>query len=280
LCAVALLVRHGAVHRPHFAHRQHCPYASWTQAQTPEHLATKETIAAWLHQDPLWHGSVIDLEAKIPEIRRVADILVTFPDGTRVAHECQLSRLSLKKFQARSQAYAQAGIHVYWWFRAGYLKRTRHDLVAALIDHQGTRLGVSFRKQRNPHHGDAQHRVYHTWPYQVHLWAYHPDPQSMERRRLQGPQQVPRAVRLLVWQALLWEPVSQVLAEATDWQPAATIHARLPSLWQSRLSPADLDHLLPVWWARGQMVAGSGGWRLSSGPDVNALRVSRDRRMP
>jgi len=260
-CQVEMLIRHGAVNRPHFAHRLHCPYADWAHAETPEHLATKETLAAWLHEDPFWREATIELEVRLPEAHRIADILVTFPDGTQVAHECQISRLSRKQFAARTRAYAQMEILVLWWFRTGYLKWVRHDLIQAIVDQQGTRLGISFQKRRRQ--ADEQHPVYHTWPHRVDLWVYYPGMDiTDDRLRLQGLE-LSWDDRQEVWRSVLWMPVRRVLASTADWCEFYDIHRQLHPSWQDRLRHRDLECLLSTYWSRGAVVAGpQETWRL------------------
>jgi len=54
-------------------------------------------------------------EVHIPECNRIADVLCTFPDGRRVAHEVQLSPQSQHDFIQRTDDYASAGVEVMWW---------------------------------------------------------------------------------------------------------------------------------------------------------------------
>jgi competence CoiA-like predicted nuclease len=51
----------------------------------------------------------------LPEIKRVADILVTYPMGWRLAHEIQLSDITKDEIDIRTSDYESIGIDVVWW---------------------------------------------------------------------------------------------------------------------------------------------------------------------
>ncbi len=99
----------------HFRHKVLTPGCP-SSGETPEHLAAKahlRNILKDIFDD--YTDAAIDLEVWIPEINRRADIMVSFPMGWRVAHEIQLSGISIEELEERTHDYYRAGIDVYWW---------------------------------------------------------------------------------------------------------------------------------------------------------------------
>ena len=251
-CEVEMIIRHGEVYLPHFAHRQHCPYEDWHHSETPEHEAVKDTLCAWLRQDPFWREADIDTEQKIPQARRVPDVLVVFPDGTRVAHECQLSPMTEERFWERSDDYKEAGVTAFWWFSKWYLDR-KWNLRNAVGAHQSVELTIILKKGPNPYRDDPDHRQYHIWPEKVFLWAEHrylPEPKrrclisaevlapcsgssesvaaSTDRRiHLLEWSPLPVELQRVVWLPVLWNPVYRVLKEAEGWLDQNEMHRPL-----------------------------------------------------
>lgn len=80
------------------------------------HLDAKRFFATWSRFFLGRYTSVVfEYEVPLPEIRRVADLLLTFPMGTRLAYEIQLSAITTEELERRSDDYARAGIDVVWW---------------------------------------------------------------------------------------------------------------------------------------------------------------------
>ena len=48
-------------------------------------------------------------------MRRIADVAVLFPNGWRVAHECQLAAITTQELTQRTEDYLHAGVDVIWW---------------------------------------------------------------------------------------------------------------------------------------------------------------------
>lgn len=116
VCEQPMNIRAGRYIIRHFYHLSTCTSKYSYHKESTEHLLGKEWIVEQL-QHPYWSykEAIIELEVRLPEIMRIADILVSFPDGQRIAHECQLSPIPLAELQQRSRDYLQADINVYWW---------------------------------------------------------------------------------------------------------------------------------------------------------------------
>ena len=117
LCGERMFIKAGPLIRPHFAHFADCNSKYKTgHAETPEHLFAKMELKQLLKEQfsNLEHIE-IDYEVPIPEIKRIADVLVTFPMGWRMAHEIQLANISPDELEERTDDYLRAGIDVYWW---------------------------------------------------------------------------------------------------------------------------------------------------------------------
>lgn len=114
LCEERMIIRQGLVVRAHFAHTKSCtcPYAA--HPESPEHLAGKASVSAWLHQQPDLKGTTIALEVPIHARKRIADIMVTFPQGHRLAVEIQLAAITPAQLEARTKDYLDDGIDVIW----------------------------------------------------------------------------------------------------------------------------------------------------------------------
>jgi hypothetical protein len=83
--------------------------------ETQAHLAAKEFFATAL---PAWkaelRAATCEIEYRIPEARRIADLCFLFPDGRRVAVEIQFSSISQQEIRRRTEAYHRAGMWVWW----------------------------------------------------------------------------------------------------------------------------------------------------------------------
>jgi competence CoiA-like predicted nuclease len=114
LCEERMIIRQGLVVRPHFAHTRACsmPYAA--HPESPEHLLGKWHVRAYLRGQPEFAGTTIELEVPITARQRIADILVTFPQGHRLAVEIQLASITPGELEARSKDYLDDGIDVLW----------------------------------------------------------------------------------------------------------------------------------------------------------------------
>lgn len=121
ICKERMLIRGSDKVTYHFSHYPHnketpvlCPDR---EKESPEHLLAKSHLADMLIEKFSTHVDVkVEEEYWLPEIQRKADVLVTFPMGWRIAHEIQLSFISIDELEKRTNDYLSAGIDVFWWF--------------------------------------------------------------------------------------------------------------------------------------------------------------------
>lgn len=114
LCDERMIVRHGLILRPHFAHRRACTLPYTMHPESPEHLLGKAQVSAWLRTQPGFTDAQVELEVPIHARKRIADILVTFPQGHRLAVEIQLASLTTEALTARTKDYLDDGIDIIW----------------------------------------------------------------------------------------------------------------------------------------------------------------------
>lgn len=148
-CGQSLTIRHGQVRTRHFAHRPHqvCPFESWHEPESEQHIVFKQKVREYLETSPLWRGVTCAFEVKVEEANRIADVMAVFATGWRVAHECQVSAITLEELRARTQAYWDAGLDVMWWFESGLLERSGEWLRTALRYQQGVILEATISVQ-------------------------------------------------------------------------------------------------------------------------------------
>lgn len=116
LCGEEMIIVAGAHRISHFRHKVVCSSDFQSHPESPEHLQAKIDIVDLLRNTlGEYTDASIDMEVPIPEVRRIADVLVSFPMGWREAHEIQLSPISVLDLEARTNDYARAGISVTWW---------------------------------------------------------------------------------------------------------------------------------------------------------------------
>jgi competence CoiA-like predicted nuclease len=102
--------------------------------ESQEHLALK--LALYLSAKRLFPRAKLRFETWLPEAKRKADVLMTMPDGARIALEGQRSSIMNAKFEERTLAYVNASIDVVWAFnREQYSKRVVPGMSWWLIDH-------------------------------------------------------------------------------------------------------------------------------------------------
>lgn len=105
-CQGIVLLRHGQVMCPHFAHKslQDCQFFS--ENESAQHLSLK----AALYKSLVNHGENVSIEKVLSEMGQIADLFV----GDSLALEVQCSRLSQQRLRERTCAYHQAGYEVRW----------------------------------------------------------------------------------------------------------------------------------------------------------------------
>ena len=116
LCSTPMIIKAGQILRAHFAHYASCETDYQSHPESAEHREAKIYLATHLREafKEYTHAS-IEYEVPIPEVKRIADLLATFPMGWRVAHEIQLASITVEQLEARTNDYARAGVDVVWW---------------------------------------------------------------------------------------------------------------------------------------------------------------------
>lgn len=117
LCGTDFLIKAGLITVPHFAHKIICQSDWQTHPESAEHRAgklyLKNNLAVLV---PEYKGADIRLEVPIPQVKRVADVLVKLPAGWGIVHEVQLAKITTEELDARTEDYNNAGLDVVWWF--------------------------------------------------------------------------------------------------------------------------------------------------------------------
>jgi competence protein CoiA len=126
LCEKPMIIKAGEVLQAHFAHQSSCPSSEYSsQPESPEHRAAKKYLAEHLVEEfPEYEGATIEYEVPIPEVRRIADLLATWPNGHRKALEVQLSAITIEHLRKRTEDYERAGINVVWWLGKSAFTKT------------------------------------------------------------------------------------------------------------------------------------------------------------
>lgn len=117
-CDSEMIIKDGLHRLKHFAHKPNSPcssdYARHPESQ--EHFFFKRLLAAELGKEfEEYLNAKAQLEYPIPEVKRIADIVFEFPNGWLVAHEIQLSSITTKELEERTNDYRNAGVDVIWW---------------------------------------------------------------------------------------------------------------------------------------------------------------------
>lgn len=115
LCGNPMGIRQGLVRAWHFFHYQTCTSALRQHPESAEYMAAKHRLLEFMWGQFMDSLASAKVEEPVPEVNRVADILLTFKTGWRVAHEVQLSSITTGELEARTRDYLDAGLVVYWW---------------------------------------------------------------------------------------------------------------------------------------------------------------------
>ena len=104
-CQGQVRLKQGTILRPHFAHiiLKDCHYAY--ENESAQHLELKSVLYRWLK-----HEVAVEIEAVLPELGQIADLLVE----EKLALEVQCSSLSIQRLLERTKAYQDQGIEVLW----------------------------------------------------------------------------------------------------------------------------------------------------------------------
>jgi competence CoiA-like predicted nuclease len=120
-CKVAMHVRGGFFRITHFAHlpQNPKPDCSIRRTETVRHLMGKAVIARRLLTFPTYSGAVVREEVWFESVRRRADLVAQFSEGSFDIHEVQLAGITIKDLEERTNDYRDAGAsEVIWWFAA------------------------------------------------------------------------------------------------------------------------------------------------------------------
>lgn len=130
--------RKGGSVRAHFVHtRRECsdrhPGYEGGSGERTEHLRGKQyLVEEWLPRYRRYEGATLEYEQRIPETGQIADVLVTLPNGHRIAHEMQLAPISIEQLQERSNEYNSAGVDVYWHLGLAADAKPNRDYLASI----------------------------------------------------------------------------------------------------------------------------------------------------
>ncbi len=104
-CQGQVRLKQGTILRPHFAHiiLKDCHYAY--ENESAQHLELKSALYRWLK-----HEVAVEIEAVLPELGQIADLLVE----EKLALEVQCSSVSIQRLLERTKAYQDQGIEVLW----------------------------------------------------------------------------------------------------------------------------------------------------------------------
>lgn len=122
-CDVTVRYACGEIRSAHFRHQRKqadCPFEhdGDYNPETDLHVGLKFALRAWAASAlaERFPGLEARVEGRIPETRQVADVLVTLPNGDRLALEVQCSPLAPEVWKERSDKYASAGVDDLWFF--------------------------------------------------------------------------------------------------------------------------------------------------------------------
>lgn len=116
LCNGKVSLKSGLLRAKHFFHIATCTSDFERHPESPQHNLGKEIIAK--HLKEYWaeySNTEIRFEYPIPEIKRIIDIAMIFPNGWIVAHEIQLAGITTENLEKRTNDYRNFGIDTFWW---------------------------------------------------------------------------------------------------------------------------------------------------------------------
>ncbi len=113
----------------HFAHQKgECAWS--TEAESVRHMRGKVVLARWLREQ--FPRARVTLEERLPEPNRIADILVTHPNGQLQAVEFQCAPLDLDEWKLRHEAYRKANI-IDTWIIGNNRREKQEAFIEAII---------------------------------------------------------------------------------------------------------------------------------------------------
>lgn len=116
-CKIQMFIRKSPKGRFHFFHKHSCTSDYYSHPETPEHLSGKSFVAEYIFPKLVEYSNFNPIfEEPLHEVKRIADIICKVPIGWWVAHEIQLSPITVEKLEERTQDYLKAGVDLIWWF--------------------------------------------------------------------------------------------------------------------------------------------------------------------
>jgi len=116
-CHEPFLIVAGVQKQNHFRHKSVCTFTEYeAHPESEEHLYAKSIVRNALKEKYIGTKVEIDLEVPIPEAKRIADIMISYPMGWRRAYEIQLSPITPFNLEKRINDYRNAGVDVIWYF--------------------------------------------------------------------------------------------------------------------------------------------------------------------
>lgn len=115
-CKGKVSIKDGMLRAKHFFHINTCTSDFERHPESPQHNLGKEIIGN--HIKEYWNEyakAEIKFEYPVKEVKRIIDVAMIFPNGWIVAHEIQLSSITIESLENRTNDYRNLGIDVFWW---------------------------------------------------------------------------------------------------------------------------------------------------------------------
>ena len=104
ICGANMIIKAGMIRQHHFAHVAACSEEYGSHPESSAHRNAKLFLATHLREQfQEYTDVVIEYEVPIREVMRIADLLVTFSTGWRVAHEVQLASITTEQLTGANQ---------------------------------------------------------------------------------------------------------------------------------------------------------------------------------
>ena len=142
LCEGRVSIKHGLLRAKHFFHISPCTSTFEKHPESVQHNLGKEIIAN--HIKEYWKeysNTEIRFEYPVPEINRIIDIAMLFPNGWIVAHEIQLASITTEILEKRTNDYRELGIDTFWWLGKSADTKTNREWA---IEKFGQSLSIDY----------------------------------------------------------------------------------------------------------------------------------------
>ncbi|SYW07116.1 competence protein CoiA [Oenococcus oeni] len=115
-CKKRLLLCHGEIRIPYFAHSARDNCNSFSENESEIHLLAKQKIKEATER----LGYRAELEKVLPLISQRADLIISDSAGKELAIEFQQSPISIPRLRERNQGYKSIGLSVIWFLGPNY----------------------------------------------------------------------------------------------------------------------------------------------------------------